>query len=128
MQERRTADREPLPVQTTLGRRVRIVEDDPSLATMLLYALTDAGFRPVVTTSGFASLLTDAPWEGIDSALVDIRLGEETTGKDILRYLAGQFPQIRRVVLTAFSDTPLGDLAHLVLTKPSSLDALTAAL
>ena len=81
---------------------VRLVDDSPEIALWLKQALelTDLDFDIITTTREFERLLTPAPWEDVDIAVVDIML-PGLSGKDILRYLANVHPAVRRIAITA---------------------------
>lgn len=103
---------------------IRVVEDDRTTADLLRALLEHDGYTVAVTSSNFHILLTRALWAGVDVALIDLHLGEQTSGLDVCAYLRDHHPRIRRVVLSAVADndslrTELGSYADDVLTKPS---------
>lgn len=112
-------------------RAVRIVDDEPIIGEMLSTLLSLEGIPNTVTSQDFDTLLAPERWEGITTALVDLNLSEDVSGEDVLAYLKEHHPNIRRIVLSAITDTAdvktrLGGLAHAVLTKPSEIvDILT---
>lgn len=112
--------------------RVRLVEDSPDLAMLIGHLLDHAHIDLVVTQNDFAALLDREPWWDIDVAVVDILLGEEgIDGRDILRWLKTERPDIRRVAFSAVGNVyvELEELADVVLTKGSvGLAALLAAI
>lgn len=105
---------------------VHIVDDSHDLADLLRLQLVHAGHRVTATVAGFDRLLTPEPWRGVDAAIVDLMLGERTTGVDILGYLAEHQPHVRRVCLSAVAGLMPAD-AHVTLRKPSPVDAILAA-
>lgn len=112
---------------------VRIIEDERMIAEMLQVLLVSHGHPTVVTCENFADVLTPLPWVGIDAVLVDLMLGEATTGVDVLAYLAEFQPKIRRIVLSALdSGGDLRQAAHrytdMFLTKPLGIDTILTAL
>ena len=108
---------------------VVIVEDARDVARLEELLLTDAGHTVTVYTEGFDRLLHPEPWQGVDVALLDLMLGEDTSGADILGYLANHHPHIRRVVCSAVSDVlaPSTTLADVVLRKPAGVTEILAA-
>lgn len=109
--------------------KVRVVEDTGDIAALLKVMLEQEGFEVEVTSRNFEDLIARGPWQGIDAALIDLNL-PEVQGLDILRYLRGEFPNIRRVVLTATApaDRRVIDLADSYLEKPASLERIHEAL
>lgn len=102
--------------------RVRFVEDNPDLAMLIRHTLEPAGIELVLSDSDFGSLLAPEPWDGIDVALVDVLLGEpDIDGRDVLRWLKANRPEVRRVVFSAVGNVyvELEELADVVLTKGS---------
>lgn len=96
------------------------MEDSPDLAMLVGYMLEPAGITLTVTGSDFSSLLAREPWQDVDVALVDILLGTNgVDGRDILRWLKQERPDIRRVVFSAVGNVfpELEELADVVLTK-----------
>lgn len=111
--------------------RIRVVEDDENIATWLVLALEDRpGVKSICTTDSFEDLLSPEPWEDVNTALVDINLGSEMTGIDILRYLKGQHPDIYRIAFTASLpiDPRVEDFADVVLEKPAKTDDIYEAM
>lgn len=111
--------------------KVRVVDDDRSIIQLMTIILDQLeGIEPVITGSDFERLFAPEPWEGIDGALVDMNLGSSVTGADILKYLYDNHPEIRRVAFTAMQLPPedVGDLAHVLLTKPADAHQIAEAL
>lgn len=103
------------------------------IAELLAVVLANDGHHVSVTNADFDWLLAPAMWEGVDAVLCDLMLGDNTTGLDVLRYVATHQPHIRRVLLTAmdFSDelcAQAAEYAHAVLRKPADLDLIAQAL
>ncbi|MGH9042663.1 MAG: response regulator [Acidimicrobiia bacterium] len=108
--------------------KVALVEDDQALAA-LEAAVLEHDHDVTVIAGDFAELLTDAPWAGVDVAVVDLML-PGVAGEAIVRYLRDHHPHIRRVVATAKPFHELAELlpdAHTVLLKPFSPDQLREA-
>jgi DNA-binding NtrC family response regulator len=101
------------------ARRVLIVEDDTMLSQMQRDLLVMAGFDASVLNNLLDALKRET-WIGIDAAVVDLWLSPPMHGTEIMTFLASDFPQVRRVLVTADDEAPQAarDLAHVVLIKP----------
>jgi len=110
-------------------RPVVVIVDDDAGTVMLLQLMLD-DCRTIPVTSRFADLIHSQMWHGVDVAIVDLKLGQGISGEEILSFLGTYHPQIRRVALSAITDRLPSDepLAHALLAKPFSLEALRAAL
>lgn len=108
---------------------VRVVEDSAHIAVLWQEALGLEGHVVKITQSDFLDALTADAWEGVDVALIDLHLGTDVSGLDVLRYLREHHPEVKRVVISAVA--PLAQveagLADVVLTKPTSMDAVVKA-
>lgn len=100
--------------------RVRVVDDHRGIAVWLASALEDAGLEAEPVTQGFAGLLRPGAWDGIDAAIVDMRLNGYDLGPEIVRMLAAKRPEITVVVLTGSDDVDpaLAGQVKAVLRKP----------
>jgi DNA-binding NtrC family response regulator len=108
---------------------VRIIDDNRDIAEMVSSLLSLEGIPNAITSEDFDLLLHPDRWSGIRVALVDLDLGEDTTGQDILAFLRVHCPNIRRVVFSATGDLnnpTLRDLAHAVLIKPAEIADILA--
>jgi|RhiMethySRZTD1v2_1073278.scaffolds.fasta_scaffold2281746_1 DNA-binding NarL/FixJ family response regulator len=103
--------------------RVLVVEDEPLLAETLCDLLQDAGLEPVGPAATVAAALRLVAQDGIDAALLDIRLKRETSFPiaHVLRQRG-----IPWVFLTSYQQHQLpDDLGDaLVIEKPFSPAAL----
>lgn len=113
--------------------RVRIIEDHPDIAELLALELARSGFDVDKRTSRFADLLEPDAWDSIDAGVFDLMLGDpDINGADLVFHVAANHPHIRRVILTATSETdvtgPLRDAAHVVLDKPTGIGRLSEVL
>jgi PleD family two-component response regulator len=107
--------------------RVLIIEDNKDTADFFKTVLELTGFECEVILSAkeaLARLAVSAP----DVILLDIRLGIEISGEDILYQIRSnqRFDKTRVVVVTAYTwlAEPIMDLADLVLIKPVEVDQL----
>lgn len=109
---------------------IRIVEDSWDVSGYLKDFLTIEGHIVLETNYGFADLLTPERWDGVDVAIVDLRLGEEISGEDVLRYLKKSHPYIKRIIFSAYPQfiDQNNDLADVVLEKPTSAARILEAI
>jgi diguanylate cyclase (GGDEF)-like protein len=106
---------------------VLIIEDNKDTAGFLKTVLELVGFECEIVLSAreaLARLAVHAP----DLVLLDIRLGIEITGEDILYQIRSnqRFDKTRVVIITAYPwlAEPLTELADLVLVKPVEIEQL----
>jgi diguanylate cyclase (GGDEF)-like protein len=109
------------------AHQVLIIEDDRDAAGFYKTVLDMAGFECEISLSardGLDRLAASAP----DLILLDIRLGVEISGEDILYQIRSnpRFDKTRVVVVTAYPwlAEPISDLADLLLVKPIEVDQL----
>lgn len=112
---------------------VRVVDDDRLIAEMLQALLTTHGHTAALTCEDFHSLLTPAPWAGVDAVLCDLTLPGPTSGVHILAWLHTHLPRIRRIVLSAQDlhadiHRQVEPHADVMLTKPAGIEQILAAL
>ena len=107
--------------------QVLIIEDDKDAAGFFKTVLNLVGFECEIILSAkeaLARLALSTP----DLILLDIRLGLEISGEDILYQIRSntRFDRTRVVVVTAYPRLaePITDLADLVLLKPVDVDQL----
>ncbi len=111
------------------GRRVLVVEDDYMLATDLAGMLSDRGAEVIGPVANVAAALAHVH-EGLDAAVLDFRLGEETS-----RPIADELSRdgTPYIYLTgSIADLDPGHGAWAICRKPAAdrdvLEALAAAL
>lgn len=87
------------------------------------------GWEVVVTSGDFGTLFSPEAWEGVDAALVDLRLGG-VRGLDVLAHLRLHHPRIRRIAMTGWLEdaTETMGLVERVLVKPFTAAALADTL
>lgn len=112
---------------TAVQPEVLIIEDDKDAAGFFKTVLNLVGFECEIILSAkeaLARLALSTP----DLILLDIRLGLEISGEDILYQIRSntRFDKTRVVVVTAYPRLaePITDLADLVLLKPVDVDQL----
>lgn len=112
-----------------INNHVLVIEDDKNIAEYFQAVLTLAGLEVEVLLSareGFMRLSGSVP--GL--ILLDMRLGQEIGGEDILYQIRSnpRFDDTHVIVVTGYPNTVhlVADLADLVLIKPVGIDQLTA--
>jgi len=109
--------------------KILVVDDDEMTCRYLVELLADHDVISV--THDFRRLIGSDLYDGVDVALVDLRLGADLSGQAVLDYLAEHHPHIRRVAVTAARDNgPAIPVlaADTVLLKPFRMEELHAAL
>jgi PAS domain S-box-containing protein len=108
--------------EQTGRRRILVVEDEPFVALQLQTDLEGEGHEVIGPASSLAQGLKLAQSEGLDAALVDVRLGRDTSATIADRLLARQIPF---AFATGYSDSSmLPEHLHTVprLRKPYALE------
>ena len=82
--------------------RILIVDDDLNLLTSMSDILRIKGFDPVAMQTG-AEALALIEWQFVDVALIDLRLGDDISGLDVLRAIKLRHPQTECILLTGFA-------------------------
>ena len=107
--------------------QVLIIEDDKDTAGFFKTVLELVGFECEIILSAkeaLSTLAVSAP----DLILLDIRLGVEISGEDILYQIRSnpRFDKTRVVIITGYPRLaePISNLADLVLVKPIEIDQL----
>jgi PleD family two-component response regulator len=107
--------------------RVLIVEDNKDTAGVFKTVLELVGYKCEVVHSAREALSRLAVYAP-DLILLDIRLGIEISGEDILYQIRSnqRFDKTRVVVITAYPwlAEPIADLADLILVKPVEIEQL----
>lgn len=78
-------------------KRLLLVEDDKRLRTVLCEELTERGFE----VQAFAELPLLATLQDLDGALLDLRVGQESS-LSLLESLKSKFPGIRIILMSGF--------------------------
>jgi DNA-binding response OmpR family regulator len=114
------------------GERVLVVDDDKALLGMICEDLLKQGYacETVHSDRDAYRRLVDDP--GFDVMLVDIALGEGTTGFDVARFARRAKPELRVIYMSgeanARSWMSFGVPSSDYLSKPFTLDKLAALL
>ena len=110
---------------------VLVVEDEALVALLVTDTLADAGYRPVWAPDGRAARPRhEGGGAAALAAVVDLRLADGLDGRDVLRRLRAQDPDMPAVVVTGFHpEAPQADLRGLGgptvrLCKPFDCDDL----
>src|SRR5512140_549664 len=107
--------------------KVLIIEDDKSTADFFKTVLKLVGLESEIILSA-KEALDHLAFSAPDLILLDIRLGIEISGEDILYQIRSnpRFDKTRVVVTTAYPwlAEPITNLADLVLVKPVGVDQL----
>jgi diguanylate cyclase (GGDEF)-like protein len=107
--------------------QVLIVDDDRDTAAFFSVVLSLVGFECQVVNTGREAIARLAATQP-DMVLLDMRLGQEITGEDILYQIRSnpRFAKTRVIITTAYPGMaqPITDLADLTLIKPIAIDQL----
>jgi diguanylate cyclase (GGDEF)-like protein len=108
---------------------VLIVDDDKDTASFFSLVLSLVGFECEVVNTGREAIARLAATQP-DMVLLDMRLGQEITGEDILYQIRSnpRFEKTRVIITTAYPimAQPIANLADLTLIKPIGMDQLQA--
>lgn len=107
--------------------QVLIVDDDKDAASFFRLVLGLVGFECEVVNTGREAIARLAATQP-DMVLLDMRLGQEITGEDILYQIRSnpRFEKTRVIITTAYPimAQPISNLADLTLIKPIGMDQL----
>lgn len=107
--------------------QVLIVEDDKDTAAFFSLVLHLVGFECEVVNTGREAIARLAATQP-DMVLLDMRLGQEITGKDILYQIRSnpRFEKTKVIITTAYPEMaqPITNLADLILLKPIDMEQL----
>jgi CheY-like chemotaxis protein len=111
------------------GKRILIVDDDPSIRYMLSRVLLDEGYETVSAADGCEGLKTAATQE-VDLVLLDLKM-PGMNGQETLRELALLRPDLPVIIMTAYpgqkGEKPLAGVSAL-LQKPLDFPMLLEAI
>lgn len=106
-----------------------IVDDDKDTASFFSLVLGLVGFECEVVNTGREAIARLAATQP-DMVLLDMRLGQEITGEDIIYQIRSnpRFEKTKVIITTAYPGMaqPITDLADLTLIKPIGMDQLQA--
>lgn len=108
--------------------RILIVDDDKQLLKLLARSFARAGYEVSTAVTAFDAMVSCAT-ENFDLVLSDVDM-PKMNGHDLARWIAGNHPGIRCVLMSGFStecdECPLAD-SCLLLRKPFAPQAAIAA-
>ena len=109
------------------GKRVLVVEDEAIIAMQIEFDLTDIGIKVIGPAASVKDALELVEHEPVDAAVLDFRLGAETS-IPIARALASRCSPF--IFMTGYSrnDLPTEWRRHVCLQKPVLLRDLVAKL
>lgn len=120
-------DYEPLTADIAV-MHVLVVEDAPEL--IMLFGFILESHRNITVSSrsdDFENTIAEVPWDDIDVAIVDWHL-DDFDGRQILKWLSDEHPNIYRIMLTADSAVASNEVsAHQLLRKPVDAKTLQRA-
>lgn len=82
--------------------QIVLIEDSEELRWLISYILRDEGHAVIEVGDRFHDVLARPFWDGVDGAVVDLSLADDFSGVSILRWLAEQYPDIKRVAFTVY--------------------------
>ncbi len=109
------------------GKRVLIVEDEAMIAMQLEFDLEDLGCEVIGPAPSVQSALQLIEQETVDAAVLDFRLGDETSS-EIAAALIGRNVPFAFMTGHALNDLPSELRRHICLQKPVMHQLLISAL
>ena len=107
--------------------RFLVLDDDSTIGSTVGRMLQRMGFdATTVTSTGEALGLLESLT--FDCVLTDQNLEPGLSGLDFLDVVAARYPDIRRILMSAGTDEHWQGVAHALLDKPFTKEALQAAL
>lgn len=114
------------PPHSYAGAVILVVEDDPRVSRSTVGALEELGYLPIPCSSGSDALAILAQDERIEVVVTDVMM-PEMTGPELVRAMAGQYPDIGILFVTGYVGEAgdAGDLSgYDILRKPFTVAAL----
>ena len=118
-----------IPLKTNTKLRLLVVDDEPSIRTLLAQALTRSGYR-VQSCAGGLSALSTIRQEIPDILLSDLNM-PGMSGFELLAVVRQRFPGIKTIAMSGAysgSDVPAGVVADAFYGKGTNFHALTQIL
>ena len=110
------------------GCRLLLVEDNQSVASILVALLQKLDLNVVLVDSGEQAksrLLEDS---GFDIVLSDVRMPGQISGPALTRWVTEAYPSITPLLMSGFADLPGNEQGVPLLRKPFTLPQLAAFL
>jgi two-component system, cell cycle sensor histidine kinase and response regulator CckA len=110
---------------------VLIVDDEPSVQKLVDRVLSDAGYATTVAGDGLEALEAASKMAQFDLLVTDVMM-PQMTGDELARRLRAQYPSVKVLYLTGFSDQLFKEKVTLwadeaFLDKPCSVKGLLEA-
>lgn len=112
--------------------KILVVEDEPDIGLMFKMAFALNKWEVETVSERFDALFSVPRWRGVDVAIVDLMLGGDITGIQILSWLRDHMPKVIRIVYSAVAEQAHnGDVSGLAarwLQKPTTPNAVEAVI
>ncbi|MDC7831055.1 MULTISPECIES: hybrid sensor histidine kinase/response regulator [Pseudomonas] len=120
---------EPEPNLPGQGETILVVDDEPTIRTLLVDAMTAQGYRVLEAADAVTALALLPPDSHLDLLVTDVGLPGALNGRQLADALRGLQPQLPVLFITGYAEANVigaGDLeaGMRVLTKPFTLDTL----
>ena len=120
---------EPEPHSPSQGETILVVDDEPTIRTLLVDAMLAKGYQVLEAADAATALALLAPDTHLDLLVTDVGLPGSLNGRQLADALRGLRPELPVLFITGYAESQIIDDAHLesgmrVLTKPFTLDTL----
>ena len=120
---------EPEPHSPGQGETILVVDDEPTIRTLLVEVMIAQGYRVLEAADAATALALLMPDTPLDLLVTDVGLPGALNGRQLADALRGLRPELQVLFITGYAESQVIDNAHLetgmrVLTKPFTLDTL----
>ncbi|MDU4057615.1 MAG: PAS domain-containing protein [Pseudomonas oryzihabitans] len=120
---------EPEPHAPGHGETILVVDDEPTIRTLLVEVMLAQGYRVLEAADAATALALLSPDTPLDLLITDVGLPGALNGRQLADALRGLRPELPVLFITGYAESQVIDDAHLetgmrVLTKPFTLDTL----
>jgi len=120
---------EPEPHSPGQGETILVVDDEPTIRTLLVEVMIAQGYRVLEAADAATALALLMPDTPLDLLVTDVGLPGALNGRQLADALRGLRPELPVLFITGYAEGQVIDDAHLetgmrVLTKPFTLDTL----
>ena len=120
---------EPEPHSPGQGETILVVDDEPTIRTLLVEVMIAQGYRVLEAADAATALALLMPDTPLDLLVTDVGLPGALNGRQLADALRGLRPELQVLFITGYAESQVIDDAHLetgmrVLTKPFTLDTL----
>ena len=120
---------EPEPHSPGQGETILVVDDEPTIRTLLVEVMIAQGYRVLEAADAATALALLMPDTPLDLLVTDVGLPGTLNGRQLADALRGLRPELPVLFITGYAEGQVIDDAHLetgmrVLTKPFTLDTL----